>query len=562
MDVVTDIPGAYLYVVNVTDNVTACTTADSVNITVLPPPSITAAGIDSPGCGQPNGAIDIDINSAGSFTIDVTDGNITVSDTASGPSTGVQIPNLLAGVYTVIITDNVSQCTETLAGILIQDLGGSLIAGNDIVDTSCDLDDGIIRVFMPDLTIYPVDYVVRDQSDNSIVDQGNVFNTPLPGGDGIEFSGLIPGTYSVQITSTINGCTESLSDLVVDVNTDNVDFDVPGFADGCGNIATFFYQTSGEIRTVTGPPGSNIVTTLNSITVDQPGAYTVTARDPNDILCDSVRTVQVNLAENILVQIDTAAQDCSGSRILTANVTNPDPTLTYTYQWYQGSPVTGTRLPGAVARQHSINQSGTYSVQVGTNENVCVSEATISDVELRPALLVELEAFSDCDNQAATIIQANVNQPNVELIWFDPGGIEIPGTRDMTSINVNERGNFSVLVSNVVMGVPCSALQSISLFDICPPQIFAHSAIRPDSPIPENRTFYIHNPNDIGDEFQVFIFNRWGEMIFESSQKTFNWNGTYRGKDVPVGTYPYLIRYKFPDDPEVFEKRGGIAVVR
>ncbi len=295
--------------------------------------------------------------------------------------------------------------------------------------------------------------------------------------------------------------------------------------------------------------------------LDAPGVYTVTASDPNATLCDSIRTVLVNLAENILVQIDTAAQDCSGSRILTATVTNPDPTVTYTYQWYDGSPVTGARIPGAVARQHSITQGGTYSVQVGTNENVCVSEA-ISNIEVRPPLLIQLEAFSDCDNQASTIITATVNQPNIELIWFDPAGIEIPGTRDQTSINVNQRGNFSVLVSNVVMGVNCSAIESISLFDICPPQIFAHTAIRPDSNIPENRTFYIHNPNDIADDFQVFIFNRWGEMIFESSDKGFNWNGTYKGKDVPLGTYPYLMRFRFPDDAEIFEKRGGVAVVR
>ena len=563
MDVATDLPGDYLYVVNVTDNITACTTSDSVNVQVLPPPSLTATPTDSPGCNQANGSIDVDIISTGSFTIEVTDGNNIVSDTSSGPGQ-VNIPNLTAGVYSVNLIDNVSQCRETLDGIVIQDQNANFISGSEIVPTTCDLDDGVIRIFIPDPLVFPINYILRDQATNGQISMVNgVGSTPFPNGDGFEITGLIPGTYAVEVTSTTNGCTESLADLVVDTDNDNIDLFTPEFAEGCGPIATFFYQTSGQLNNVAGPPGANITTTQNSITVDQPGLYTVTAEDnPGGLLCDSIRTVEVSLAEIILIQIDTAAQDCSGSRILTANVTNPDPTLTYTYQWYEGSPVSGTRIDGAVARQHSITVGGTYSVRVGTQENVCESEATISDVQLRPPLLVELEAFSDCDNQAATIIQANVNQPNVELIWFDPGGIEIPGTRDLPSINVNERGNFSVLVTNTVQGVQCSALESISLFDICPPQIFAHSAIRPDSRLPENRTFYIHNPNDIADEFQVFIFNRWGEMIFESSDKNFAWNGTYRGEDVPVGTYPYLIRYKLPDDPEVFEKRGGVAVVR
>ncbi len=117
---------------------------------------------------------------------------------------------------------------------------------------------------------------------------------------------------------------------------------MPGFVDGCGNVATIFYQTSGVLSDVQGP--GNDVRTPNSITVDQPGVYTITVEDPNNVLCDSVRTVEVILAEVILVQIDTAAQDCSGSRILTATVTNSDPSLTYTYQWYEASSADGSDM--------------------------------------------------------------------------------------------------------------------------------------------------------------------------------------------------------------------------
>ena len=71
MNVTTDLPGDYLYVVNVTDNVTDCTTSDSVNVNVMPPPSLTATGNDSPGCGMAQGSIDVDILSTGNFTVEV-----------------------------------------------------------------------------------------------------------------------------------------------------------------------------------------------------------------------------------------------------------------------------------------------------------------------------------------------------------------------------------------------------------------------------------------------------------------------------------------------------------
>lgn len=67
-------------------------------------------------------------------------------------------------------------------------------------------------------------------------------------------------------------------------------------------------------------------------------------------------------------------------------------------------------------------------------------------------------------------------------------------------------------------------------------------------------TFYIPNsftPNqdDLNEEFfgigegysaySMFIYNRWGELIFESNDPEFKWDGTYKGQQVQQGTYAY-----------------------
>ena len=49
---------------------------------------------------------------------------------------------------------------------------------------------------------------------------------------------------------------------------------------------------------------------------------------------------------------------------------------------------------------------------------------------------------------------------------------------------------------------------------------------------------------------EVEVYNRWGEQLFYSKGYTTPWAGKYKGKDVPVGTYYYIIRLndkKFPD---------------
>jgi gliding motility-associated-like protein len=47
---------------------------------------------------------------------------------------------------------------------------------------------------------------------------------------------------------------------------------------------------------------------------------------------------------------------------------------------------------------------------------------------------------------------------------------------------------------------------------------------------------------DFCDEFLIKIFNRWGELMFESSNILDSWDGTHKGSDVPDGVYFYIIK--------------------
>ncbi len=41
--------------------------------------------------------------------------------------------------------------------------------------------------------------------------------------------------------------------------------------------------------------------------------------------------------------------------------------------------------------------------------------------------------------------------------------------------------------------------------------------------------------------FQMYIFNRWGQMVFESNDISNGWDGKIKGEDAPAGTYVYKI---------------------
>ncbi len=62
-------------------------------------------------------------------------------------------------------------------------------------------------------------------------------------------------------------------------------------------------------------------------------------------------------------------------------------------------------------------------------------------------------------------------------------------------------------------------------------------------------------------EIKLTIFNRWGELIFETTDPTAKWDGTYQGDRIKPGTYTYNIYIKYKDDERV-KKRGSVTLIR
>ncbi|UCH14972.1 MAG: gliding motility-associated C-terminal domain-containing protein, partial [Bacteroidales bacterium] len=76
-----------------------------------------------------------------------------------------------------------------------------------------------------------------------------------------------------------------------------------------------------------------------------------------------------------------------------------------------------------------------------------------------------------------------------------------------------------------------------------------------------NDTWHIPHAADYGDRFEVEIFNRWGERIFHSRGYGANqeWDGKFKGKDLPIGTYYYIIKIH---DTTYKPITGAVTIIR
>lgn len=75
----------------------------------------------------------------------------------------------------------------------------------------------------------------------------------------------------------------------------------------------------------------------------------------------------------------------------------------------------------------------------------------------------------------------------------------------------------------------------------------------------KNDVFVIPNLAVLYPGCSVKIYNRWGGLVFESEGYAQSWNGTYKGENVPMGTYFYHIELKDASNTEI---NGSVSIIR
>jgi len=89
--------------------------------------------------------------------------------------------------------------------------------------------------------------------------------------------------------------------------------------------------------------------------------------------------------------------------------------------------------------------------------------------------------------------------------------------------------------------------------------IMVPNAFTPDGDI-FNNTFkpVLYKPQ----QYEMFIYNRWGELVYYSNDAYGEWDGTYRGENAPTGVYVWKIIYNEYDTGLPKEIKGHVTLLR
>jgi gliding motility-associated-like protein len=92
------------------------------------------------------------------------------------------------------------------------------------------------------------------------------------------------------------------------------------------------------------------------------------------------------------------------------------------------------------------------------------------------------------------------------------------------------------------------------------PNLFYPTAFTPDHQGPaENEAFRVFG--QYVQEFEMKIFNRWGELLYSTSNLNDSWDGTFKGAPMPEGTYAFIATIT-DDIGRTFHRSGSVVLLR
>ncbi len=76
-----------------------------------------------------------------------------------------------------------------------------------------------------------------------------------------------------------------------------------------------------------------------------------------------------------------------------------------------------------------------------------------------------------------------------------------------------------------------------------------------------NEKWIVTNGSSCTTQIAAKVYNRYGNLVYSNDNYTNNWDGTYKGKPIPDGTYYYVLIYKLINN-KIINLKGDVTILR
>jgi gliding motility-associated-like protein len=356
------------------------------------------------------------------------------------------------------------------------------------------------------------------------------------------------GTYTVTVTR--NGCS-STSDLNITVNPSS-DATISNTPQGpfCENDVIITLTAADQGGTWSGTGITDANQGIFDPAVAGAGMHTITYTVGTS--CQATDTREIEVLAIPAVSFDADPQ--SGCDPLEVSFTNTTPN-TGTALWQFGDTQSSTQT-GSVDHTYGV---GTYDVSLEiTGTNGCINEMSQAGmINVTPTPTSSFSALNTDGAGAFTFTNESTGASSYTWTFGDGGSSD----EFNPEYNYGEQAGSYDVILYAITAAGCIDSSSISVAIEEKVTYFIPNAFTPNGD-PFNHYFMPVITSGIDQTSYSFkVYNRYGELIFQSNDVNVGWDGTFQNQIAPTGTYTWVIGFTSLSNDRKFAETGIVQLL-
>jgi gliding motility-associated-like protein len=367
-----------------------------------------------------------------------------------------------------------------------------------------------------------------------------------------------PGTATVtySVTTAPNGCSNTINPSISTISitiSPTPTVSVNSATICSGQSATLIATPSISGGTYAWTPNGQTTSSI-SVSPVSTSTYGVVYTVNGCSSAVSSATVTVNSASLVSFEADQV----SGCAPLTVNLTSTG-VGTSNCIWNLGN---GQTLNGCSVT-YTFTQGGCYDISLSSSSNgctgsysiadyICVEDAPIASFTSNPTIFVQ-------PSETVSFTNTSIGATNYQWNFGDQ-----QSSTDINPVHLYQNtisGMFVELIAFSNLGCVDTAQISIQYSE--GEVLYVPNSFTPDGDEYNNTFFPVFTSGFDPYNIEMVIYNRWGELIFETHDISIGWDGTYfNGRKCQDGIYTWKITYKSPSNDKRKVVTGHITLIR
>jgi gliding motility-associated-like protein len=374
----------------------------------------------------------------------------------------------------------------------------------------------------------------------------------------VNFNG--PNNYQVDLVAiTENGCSDTISQQFTVFNNPTANFTI---TETCMDDPVLFNNTTASISAFTqfGWYYNNqlLDTTMDlSYIFNTPGTNTMTLVAVDSfsatVFCDDTISFNFFVHDYPVLAYTADTIVCEDIPFVFTNQTTVSTNETLSYTWESGGATIGTNED----LSYTMNTPGSYQITMTSTSSFGCENDTVFNLDVKQTPVEPVLSVTTPDCPGDPIFLTATAEPFSTISWVGPNNFSSDQFTVTMPIMPNGMGSYIAFVvsefgcisdtSSIVASI--ANIGSLNDFDF-PNVITANGDTKND--LLDIKTYF-----SSCDEYTLYIFNRWGQLIFEQGQDTDQFEGKdMNGNEITEGVLFYKLLF------QNYEKSGYIHLIR